>query len=149
MENTEEVEALQAQLKEAEEKNTALWDKIYKLKKDKKEVEIKTETTWLTETDIDRIMSERDFYKSNPWLVEHKDTITQLTSWWVSLDEAKSIIWKRDSTIVARQNTQQSNFTAWEAGLSNSFTQEQTAQMSANDYAKFLTDYKAGKVKII
>lgn len=143
-----DIEALTAQLNEAEEKNKTLWDKIYKLKKEKKETP--TETAWFSESDFNRLSAERDFYSSNPSLNEHKDTINNLTSWGLSLEEAKTVLERRDPTIAQRAVTNQSNFTAWDIWTqTTTYTQEETAKLSPSEYKKMWALKTAGKVKII
>tara|TARA_R110000751_G_scaffold292656_3_gene400031 strand:+ start:71 stop:250 length:180 start_codon:yes stop_codon:yes gene_type:complete len=59
------------------------------------------------------MLEEREFYKSNPELAEHKDAISDFTSTGkVSLAQAKRLVLDTNPDIVARQNTQNSNFTS-------------------------------------
>lgn len=150
--NTVDIETLQAQLKEAEEKNKTLWDKIYKLKKENKAPE--TPEAWLSTEAMEKFYKDQKFYEANPTMSEHKADINELTSnGKLSNDEAMEIVMRRNPDIVARQNTQNGNFTAWTPNYwTNSYSMKQLAEIwkeNPHKYAGLMRDYKAGKIKVI
>ena len=150
VETTENVgiEALQAELDEANDKNKTLWDKIYKLKKENKDND--KLVTWFWKEDMESMLNERDFFKTNPDLVEYKDKINEFTSKWISFEDAKTLVTTNDSTISNRQTTNKSNFTAWEPSLDNlNFTKEQLWDMNRSEYKQAMSlieSWKATKV---
>jgi len=56
------------------------------------------------------MLDERDFYSANPTMSEHKEAIEKFTSTGLSHNDAMTLIMANDSTIAARQNTNNSNF---------------------------------------
>ncbi len=148
--NTVDIETLQAKLDEAESKNKELWDKIYKLKKESKNTS--ETTTWFWKEDIDNMLNERDFYKSNPNLVEHKEAIQEFTSKGLTHKQAMKLVIDADSTIAARQNTNNANFTSWTPDYSTGhYTMEEFAKIGKTNpskYTELLRDYKAGKITV-
>ncbi len=116
--------------------------KIVELKQSKQEV------PQIDDTFLDKKLEERDFFKSNPDLNEHRDKILDYTSKGISFEKAKTLIEMDDPTIVSRKVSQHANFTSWEIPVSNTFTRDQLASMSQSEYnrAKDLID--AGKANL-
>jgi len=140
-----------ALLEEKEKKINDLWDKIYKLKKDNKTKTVEKTDWWVGVDEINKIMEERDFFKENPDLVEHKETISEYTSKGLSIDEAKTLLLSKDQTIANRQNTKQANFTAWEpANVAQAeYTREDLASMSQSEYNKIKALQEKWKIRVV
>ena len=135
-------------LYEAEqEKTNQLGDKIYKLKKENKAAT--TETATFNETDINRILDEREFFKNNQDLLEHKEEITKYTSKGLSHEDAKILITQKDPTIANRQITQQANFTTWEPAPDTTLSQEDLAKLSPDEFKKVWEKKQKGEISII
>ena len=85
--------------------------------KDKKttKVENTSESTFWKE-DMQKMLDERDFYSTNPTMSDHKEAIEKFTSNGLSHNDAMTLVMANDSTIAARQNTNNSNFTDWVSG---------------------------------
>lgn len=142
-----EIEALQAQMKEIEDKNTNLGDKIYKLKKENKEAMSET-NTWLTEEDIRNINTKMDFERNNPELATNEKFL-EYTSKGIWYEEAKILVEHNDPTIQARQISSTTNFTDWDLGTQKTtYTQEDTAKMTPSEYKTMWTLKEQGKVII-
>lgn len=143
-----ENEALKAQNLELEEKNKALGDKIYKLKKENKSTE--TPETWLSRDEMETFYQEKKFFETNPTMLEHKDEIDKFTSKGYSLKHAMSAVIENNPDIAARQNTQNSNFTTWTPDFSKTeFSKADLEAMNQFDYNKVMDLQEKGKVKII
>ena len=108
--------------------------------------EVKTEDTsnFMTRADFEK----DKFFESNPNLVDHKESINELVSKWYSLDDAKTVTLAKDTTIASRQNTQNSNFTAWAADFSKAtYTTDELTNLPQNEYNKVIELSKQGKVQ--
>lgn len=83
--------------------------------KEKKPAKVeKSDSNTFWKEDMEKMLNDREFYKTNPWMVEYKEQIEKFTSnWGITLEQAKLLVMENDSTIAARQNTQNSNFTDW------------------------------------
>tara|TARA_R110000851_G_scaffold256600_1_gene409040 strand:- start:1235 stop:1420 length:186 start_codon:yes stop_codon:yes gene_type:complete len=60
---------------------------------------------------MQKMLDERDFYSSNPTMAEHKEAVEKFTSQGLTHKDAMTLVMANDSTIQARQATQNSNFT--------------------------------------
>ena len=60
---------------------------------------------------MQKMFDERDFYSTNPTMSDHKEAIEKFTSNGLSRNDAMTLVMANDSTIAARQNTNNSNFT--------------------------------------
>lgn len=116
--------------------------KIVELKQSKQEV------PQIDDTFLDKKLEERDFFKSNPDLNEHRDKILDYTSKGISFEKAKTLVEMDDPTIVSRKVSQHANFTSWEVPMSNAISQEEIAKLPLERRAKVYQDIKAGKVKL-
>jgi len=139
-----DIDALQAKLEESESKNKTLWDKIYKLKKESK-TQDKTDD-WFWKGDIENILNEREFYKENPNLSEYKDKINKFTSKGLTHEQAMKLVIDEDSTIAARQTTNNSNFTATTTVTeAPNYTKDDLWNMNQAEYKKAMSLVESGK----
>jgi len=145
-----DIESLQSELADEKNKNKDLWDKIYKLKKERKVTNTEKSDTWFWKDDMEAMLNERDFYKTNPTMVEHKEDIDKFTSKGYSLKHAMDAVVEDNPDIAARQNTQNSNFTAWALDLQKTeFTKDELWNMNQSEYNKtmaLIESWKAVKV---
>jgi len=113
----------------------------------KKDVEVQS----FGEDNINKMLDERDFYKNNPNMAEHKEAISKFTSTGeVSLEQAKRLVVDANPDIVARQNTQNSNFTTWTPDFSKTeYSVSDLENMNQFEYNKVMDEKEQGKVKII
>ena len=148
---TPTVEQLQENLRKAEAK-------IVKLKQSNTTaVEVTDEpakeepTASMTRDDFDKRYEERKFFENNPDLAEFKESITSYTSKWLSFDDAKMIVEKKDPTYLSREKVKQSNFTSgWMPNTDKtSYTQDEISGLSQKQYNKVIELNQAGKVDII
>lgn len=79
--------------------------------KDKKTTKIENNDSSFWKEDMQKMFDERDFYSSNPTMAEHKEAIEKFTSQGLNRKDAMTLVMANDSTIAARQNTNNSNFT--------------------------------------
>jgi len=102
------------------------------------------------EANIIKMLDEREFYNSNPDMAEHKEAISKFTSTGeVSLEQAKRLVVDANPDIVARQNTQKSNFTSWTPDFSKTeYSVSDLEGMSQFEYEKVMDLKDEGKVKI-
>lgn len=90
-----------------------------------------------------------EFFKSNPELLEHKDTINEKVSNWYSLEDAKIVLMSQDKTIEARKNTQNSNFTAWTPNFTKTeYSISDLEAMPQAQYEQVMKANEEGKVVI-
>lgn len=145
--NTVDIEALQTQLAEAEEKNKALWDKIYKLKKETKKTE--TPEAWLSRDELEKFYEEKQFFEKRPEMSEYKEQLNEFTSKWLTFEQAEKLVRDANPDIVARQNTQKSNFTAWTPDFNkSSYSMDDLKNLPQNEYNKVMELNAQGKVNI-
>ena len=143
---TPTIEELQAKLVKAE------W-KIVEMKKTSKETKV-VETPKTETTDTPNFMTREDFeqekfFEQNPWLVEHKESISEKVSKGYTLEDAKTVLLSQDKTIEARKNTQNSNFTTWTPDFNkSSYTIEDLEKLPQWEYNKIMELKKQGKVTI-
>lgn len=139
-----------------EEKEAKVSELEWLIQKHKTKEKKKPETQ-APNIDIDEIMekklAERDFFKNNPEMLEHKDAIQKLTSTGlVDYKQAKAAIIEKDPTIANRQVANQTNFTDSSWYSKTSYTQEELAEIGRKDQVKFRkiwADKQAGKITII
>jgi len=141
-----------AKFEEADKESKRLNSLIQKHKKEPKtENKIDVEVQPFGESNINKMLDERDFYKNNPEMAEHKEAISKYTSTGqVSLEQAKRLVVDSNPDIVARQNTQNSNFTTWTPDFSKTeYTTADLEAMGQFEYNKVMDEKEKGKVKII
>ena len=105
----------------------------------------------MTRDDFDKRYEERKFFENNPDLAEFKESITSYTSKWLSFDDAKMIVEKKDPTYLSREKVKQSNFTSgWMPNTDKtSYTYDELSGLSQKQYNKVIELNQAGKVDII
>jgi hypothetical protein len=113
-----------AEFEKADKEAKRLNSLIQKHKKaPKADASSETQTFW--KEDMQKMLDDRDFYSANPNMTEHKEAIDKHTSNGLSNKDAMTLVMANDSTIQARQNTNNSNFTDWVSwGGSKSYSQE-------------------------
>lgn len=108
-----------------------------------------SETPSFWKDDVKKMLDENKFYSDNPNMVEHKEAIEKFTSNWLSHEDAMTLVMKNDSTIAARANTNNSNFTDWASwGGKKSYSQEDLYNLWQKDPAlkrQAMEDIAAGK----
>ena len=154
---TPTIDELTTQLTAEKEARAKAEAKIVDMKKTSKETTPKTKETTVKEVpevDTSKFMTKEDFekekfFESNPELVEHKDTINEYVSKWYSLEDAKVVVISKDSTIQARANTNNSNFTDWMSwGGTKTYSWEDLYKLWQKDPAlkrQAMEDIAAGK----
>ena len=116
----------------------------HKDKKAPKADESETSTFW--KEDMEKMLNDRDFYLNNPWMSEHKEAIDKFTSIGLSNQDAMTLIMANDSTIQARQNTSNSNFTDWNSwGGIKTYSQEQLQKLPHAAKMQALKDINSWK----
>lgn len=131
---------------EAEEKANKVVELEWLIQKHKNKPKAET---WSLDVDtlLEQKLAERDFYNANPWLVEHKDKIRELTSKGISLKVAREQVIEDNPDIVARNIAQQSNFTAWTPDYNKStYSYEDLWKLNQVEYNKVMELNKQGKV---
>ena len=119
--------------------------------KDKKPAKVgdKSENPSFWKEDMEKMLNERDFYTNNPTMSEHKEAIDKFTSNGLSHNDAMTLVMANDSTIAARQNTNNSNFTDWTSGGgTKSYSQEDLYNLWQKDPAlkrKAMEEISSGK----
>lgn len=108
-----------AEFEKADKEAKRLNSLIQKHKKAPK-ADVSSEHSWVNEETVQKMLDDRDFYSANPWMVEHKEAIDKFTLGGLSNTDAMTLVIANDSTIQARQNTNNSNFTAWTPDFSKS-----------------------------
>lgn len=118
--------------------------------KDKKTPKVESnETQWDSKELFKKMLDERDFYSANPTMSEHKEAIEKFTSTGLSHNDAMTLIMANDSTIAARQNTNNSNFSDWvSGGGTKSYSQEDLYNLGQKNPAlkrQAMEDIASGK----
>ena len=115
--------------------------------KDKKTPKVEyNETQWDSKELFTKMLDERDFFAANPTMSEHKEAIDKFTSTGLSHNDAMTLVMANDSTIAARQNTNNSNFSGWSSGGGKkTYTQEQLQKLAPAEKMQALKEiYELG-----
>ena len=115
--------------------------------KDKKTTKVDTPSYFWKE-DVQKMLTEERFYLDNPTMAEHKEAIEKFTSNGLSHADAMTLVMSNDSTIQARKDTSNSNFTSWSAWVGEkTYSQEDLYKMPHAQKMQALRDINAGKAK--
>lgn len=137
-----------AEFEKADKEAKRLNSLIQKHKKAPK-ADVSSEHSWVNEETVQKMLDDRDFYSANPWMVEHKEAIDKFTLGGLSITDAMTLVIANDSTIQARQNTNNSNFSDWTSGGgTKSYSQEDLYNLWQKDPAlkrQAMEDIASGK----
>ena len=140
-----EARALKAEAKIIADKKATTTSQTETVTQETPKEEVVTNTNnYMTRDDFEK----EKFFEANSELVEHKDKINEYVSKGYSLQDAKTVLLSQDETIKARKVSTQTNFTSWEPSFDQTFTREQLADMSQNDYNKAKDLLDSGKAKL-
>lgn len=123
--------------------------KIVQQKKAQKEQSSES-TTWMSRDQLEKFYEEKKFFETNPDLTDYREQLNEFTSKWLSFDDAKALLERKDPTIANRKIANKTNFTSWVA--SNwpvTFSRQQLEDMSLEEYKKAKTMIKDGKATFI
>lgn len=96
--------------------------------------------------DVQKMLDDNQFYTANPWMLEHKEALEKFTSNGLSNADAMTLVLANDTTIQARENTSNSNFTNWESwGGKKTYTQEQLQKLPHSEKMQALRDISSWK----
>lgn len=110
-----------------------------------------------TEIDKDALYNEfkqrqdaETFISQNPHLSHLEEDFKKLTSsGWLSKEEAKLVLEKRDPTIAQRQKTESMNLASWDFSSKQEYTIQELEDMPQDKYNQVKNLEKQGKVKIV